>query len=550
MSRGDNNSFDSTEIDRRTFDTDGFKYVKDETANTKLTTVIASLASVVAAVVAVGVLISTLTTTLVEVSPLGAFGERLTADLTPVVQVQFPYNLNTLFIEQRDNNGTSSWDAGRAKVSTGASANQSSAILTREALHYNPGQGALARFTTIYTAGVANSSQIHGVGDSEDGYFFGYNGATFGVLRRDSGQNEIRTLTVSTASSHAENITITLDGDADAAVAVTNTANTTLTANEIAAHDFSDVGEGWRTFVDGATVVFISYDTGVHTGTYSLSSATSAVGTFAQTIASNAATDTWITQANWNGDTMDGNGASGMTLDQTKGNVYQIRYQWLGFGKIQFFIEHDEDGLFELVHEIKYTNTSILPSVQNPTLPFCMMVQNTSNTTDLVMFSSSMAGFTEGRSIEVHPVRFSISAEDTDIDEATLQPILSIRNNVIFASSENRTRMKLQFTVAATSAGNKPVTIHFHKNVDLTSTSWVAINGGNSVISYDISATAVSGGVDQFEFVLNSSDRQFINLIEDVFLLNPGDVLTAAAIQNSAGTNSTVDISFNWVELF
>ena len=70
MARLDNNTFDDREIQRRIFDDEGFQYNRDVSANTKLTTIIASLATVIAAVVAVGVLISTLTVELQQSNPL------------------------------------------------------------------------------------------------------------------------------------------------------------------------------------------------------------------------------------------------------------------------------------------------------------------------------------------------------------------------------------------------------------------------------------------------------------------------------------------------
>ena len=57
-----------------------------------------------------------------------AFGELLTADLTPVVQIQSSYNINTRVIEARDNKGTSSINDNKFQVSTGAAANQSSTL--------------------------------------------------------------------------------------------------------------------------------------------------------------------------------------------------------------------------------------------------------------------------------------------------------------------------------------------------------------------------------------------------------------------------------------
>ena len=104
-----------------------------------------------------------------------------------------------------------------------------------------------------------------------------------------------------------------------------------------------------------------------------------------------------IEQSAWNVDTLDGSGKeknpSAITLDPTKGNVFQIKYQWLGFGTIKFFIEHADDGLLHLVHTIAYANTNTTPSVDNPTLPLCLAAKNTSNTSDIVLRSGSLAGF-------------------------------------------------------------------------------------------------------------------------------------------------------------
>lgn len=488
-------------------------------------------------------------------SPISAFGEVLIAEPTPVVQVQFPYNINNRLVETRLNNGTATQDTGRIKLSTGAGANQTAMILTRDAVHYSPGQGVNVKFTTIYTAGAANSIQLHGIGDAGDGFFFGFNGTAFGTLHKVGGKSEVRTLTVTTASSTAEDITITLDSDAVATVSVTNTADKTLTANEIAAHDYSNLGKGWRTFVNGDTVIFISYDTGTHTGTYSLSSASTAVGSFAQTIASNAATDTWVAQASWNVDVMDGTGPSGMTLDKTKKNVYQIRYQWLGGGPAHYYIEQDSESTrtgdrWQLVHVLEYTNANTVPSINIPTLPLHMMARNTSNTSDIIMYSSSMAGFIEGKENEIWPVRHGADAENASVDEATEQPILSIRNNILYQGRENRNRIWVKFVSVATSSGNKPVRVHFDVNGTLTGAAFAQLDANDSLVSTDTTATFITGGENQFTIPLNSSDRQFIDLSSERFILGPGDVFTISAQQTVAGTNSTVDVAANWVELF
>ena len=98
-------------------------------------------------------------------------------------------------------------------------------------------------------------------------------------------RNEVRTFTVTTKSTHADSVDITLDGDVTAVTVTDQTAGTTSsTATEIAAGDYSAAGTGWTAVADGADVIFTSLDLlPSHTGTYSITNATSADGTFAQT---------------------------------------------------------------------------------------------------------------------------------------------------------------------------------------------------------------------------------------------------------------------------
>lgn len=210
-----------------------------------------------------------------------AFGELSIAQLEPVVQLQFPYNINSEIVNDHSNNGSLSVDNNRLKASTGAAANQSAVMFSRVPIKYNPGQGGLVRFTGIFTTGVAGSSQTIGIGDAGDGYFFGYDGVDFGILRREAGNVEVRSLQITTASTTAENITITLDGDANT-VTVTNSGNVTTTVNEIVADTgWADLGSGWTAHAEGDTIVFQSYDTAAHEGAYSIT-ATTAAGTYTQ----------------------------------------------------------------------------------------------------------------------------------------------------------------------------------------------------------------------------------------------------------------------------
>jgi hypothetical protein len=54
-----------------------------------------------------------------------------------------------------------------------------------------------------------------------------------------------------------------------------------------------------------------------------------------RTYTSGAPVDTEISQSSWNGDTLNGTGASGFTLDATKSNILFIDIEWLGVGSVR-----------------------------------------------------------------------------------------------------------------------------------------------------------------------------------------------------------------------
>lgn len=477
-----------------------------------------------------------------------AFGELSVAELTPVVQLQFQYNINADLVKTDINNGgTVTQGNSMAVLQTGTNANSLANMNSAIPIKYNPGQGALMRGTAIFTTGVANSSQFMGVGDIGDGYFFGYNGADFGVMRRQGGQPEIRILSVTTKSTTAEDITITLDGDAKTDVTVSDATATdaTTTANEIAAADYSDVGTGWQAVADGSTVIFVSFDGASHAGSYSLSGATTAVGIFIQLVAGVIPTETFVAQSDWNTDTFDGNGSSGINIDTTKGNVYQIKYQWLGFGAIDFSIENPDTGEFTLVHKIKYANTNTSPSIDDPSLPVLLEVKNDSNTSNLTLKTASLGGYIAGKEQELG--LFKGTSVSTVAVAATEIPLLSIKNKFDYQGQRNR--IVIKFSLLSASNDAKNVTIKAKLNPTLTGASFSDVNTDTSVVSVDSSATAVSGGSEVgITIALNKDESKDIDLNALGIKLNPGDVLTFTATSVSAGT--TTSLAINWKELF
>lgn len=476
-----------------------------------------------------------------------SFGEALHAELTPIIQLEFPYNINSRIVTTRLNqSGTVTQVDQKAELSSGAAINSSAQMVSVIGVKYAPGEGALIRFSALFSTPKTGSSQEIGIGSPSDGYYFQYEDTTFGINRRQGGSEEVRRLSIGTASTTNENITITVDGVDKTDVAVTNTGDATLTANEIAAADFSDVGAGWVTHSMGTNVFFTSYDAAAHSEAYSLSNATSAVGTFFQGLAGVAPTNNRIAQADWNKDTLGAGelNPSGMTLIHTNLNVYQIRYQWLGAGSMFFYVFNPEGGLPLLVHEIEYSNANTVPSIDNPTLPLCVLVKNTTNNTDIVMATASMGGFIEGR---VRQLGVGHSQSVTANVGTTETPLLTIHGHDIFQGKINRVRVKLKL-LSVSVDGSKPSILRITRNVTLTGSSFSALNSGTSTIHVDTSSTLLTGGEVIFTAGLSKVDSIALNSQDLEIFLEPNEFLTIS-LQATATTVDTV-LSLSWEEIF
>lgn len=258
-----------------------------------------------------------------------------------------------------------------------------------------------------------------------------------------------------------------------------------------------------------------------------------------------------IAQSSWD-DPMDGTGLSGMTLDQTKLNVYQIQYQYLGAGAIKLFIESDSTGEFILVHTINYTNNNTQPSTHNPNFLFHIHANNKGTTSNLIIKSSSYAYFVEGRTsfIELHqPDNSSGSRQKTSV--TTEIAIFTIRNKTSYASKPNFIDIVLLnagASIEANSANNLGE-VRVIKNTTLGGTpSYSDINTSNSVVEIDTAGTTITGGTAlATEFFAGKNDKFGISTIDSKIILAPGETLTVAA---SSVNSATINAQLTWRELF
>jgi hypothetical protein len=483
--------------------------------------------------------------------PVLPFGSIHVENMTPIFQMDAVYGVNT---EQWNAttilSGTATASDSCFTVGTGATQNGRGSLVTKKRLRYRAGQGFIGRYTAAFSAGVANGFQVAGFGHAEDGLFFGYFGTAYGIYYSQRGVVECRTLTISAGAATAGNATVTLNGTAFS-VAVTNANNIYRLAYELASATY----DGWVAQAVGATVVYQRVVAGAASGAYSLAVGTSSglAGTFAQTKAGVSITTSFIPQASWNMDKMDGTGSSGVTIDPTKLNVYQIGMQYLGAGAIKFQIEVAPDGnnaTWATVHVLQLPNTLTTSSFGNPSFPFTMSATNTGNSgTNLTIKTGSVGGFIEGQKV-LTGNRYSYSNVLTTVGATNLQCLFTIANTRYFKGRLNQSVINI-LSVSNALKHTSPVIVYVIKGGTLAGNPNFAQVAGDvdSTALLDTSATTITGGRVVWSGHMGDTgeiDHHFggAGYNAEEVTLQPGEWITLAA-KAVTGTPSYVTGSIN-----
>ena len=123
-------------------------------------------------------------------NPYSAFGEVIMVEPQPVAQIDFVYGVNTyLTISAVTGSGEVTGSGGLLVCQTTAASSSSAQLSSTRYIKYRPGQGAKGMFTALFTTGAANSKQYAGLFEPtlNNGFGFGYNGATFGIWHMKGG---------------------------------------------------------------------------------------------------------------------------------------------------------------------------------------------------------------------------------------------------------------------------------------------------------------------------------------------------------------------------
>lgn len=478
--------------------------------------------------------------------PATGFGEVLVAHPTPVAQIEALEGISNITTETFTATGGSvsvkDDHGGREfQCDTGTNVGGYGLLRSRNILRYRPGQGARIRFTARWgSVGVANSAMRAGGINAGNELSFGYNGTDFGILYRTGGRLEIQTLTITTPVAGAnQTLTLTLN---DVEYTITLTAGT-------AAHNAFEIVEdnsfsaAYSAYQNGDTVVFVAKAVGAQTGAFTFSSSGAAAGSFAQTGNGSAVTDTFINQADWNVTTLT-SASDRFILNTLKGNVFEIVFQYLGYGQIAFNVEDPATGKFIPVHVIQYANNNVVPSIDSPFFKVGWFAASLGSTTNLEIFGASGATFVDGLIVPLNQPN-AHSNTKTGVG-TTLTNIISIRCRPTFLSYINLEEVFPDLVFVAVD-GTKTATAEIHVNATLGGEpNWTYHDETSQKVEYDTAGTTVTSANEIAVLSLGKADSQKINLKQFNVRLVPGDVLTIAVRTNSGTTEASASVT--WTE--
>jgi len=486
-------------------------------------------------------------------SPLTAFGEVSTVRLWPLIQSTFAYNTLLPELYETRTSGVNSSCAcadALATCRTGSGAGDFAVLRTRRFARYRPGMGVVTRFTARFDTPVAGAVYLAGPGDAANGFFFGYSGTTFGIMHRRGGRHEIWRLTFTTAATGAGTVTFTLAG-VNYTAAVTNAGGATqFTAFEVARASTYGTNGLWAAFQVGAWVEFQCTTAADQSDTMAFfASTTGAVAAFTKVRDGRAPTETWVPQSAWSVDRLDGIGHSNMTLDPTRGNVYQVQFQWLGFGAVYFGVERDTGvGKLTPVHILQYANRNNVTSVEIPSFPLQWSAASAGSTTPLAIHTASASAFVEGEYVRDLPIRSIASTKSI----STETNILCVRATNSFNGVMMHSELLLASASFSTDGARTAVVRMYYlptrvgDNTTAGAPRWTPVSATTSLAEYDTTSSTTTGGAIVASVTLGKADSFVFDFAQRNLYLEGGRML---CISGQSPATNEITATVTWHEI-
>ena len=472
-----------------------------------------------------------------------AFGEPIAVPISPVIQLDGIYGLDTRKFQTFTASTGAVSANGVMRCETGTGAYGYGVIRSLRVLRYRPGQGALTRFTAKFSTSTAGYTQRAGFFQQEGALQIGYDGTSFGILQ-SAGKASIIEFTITAAASGSETVTVTLNGTAYN-VAVTS-GTIAFNASQLGVATYT----GWTTSYYDGKLRFVRQSNGPTAGSFSITSTGTLTASAVTSLQTGVTTvDTWTPQSSFNIDKLDGTGPSGMIIDPTKFNVYQIDFRWLGAGIISFALEDQETGTVIYFHRIYYVNQNTTLHMDNPTYRIGYVAADLTGGggTNVIVEGGSMMGAIEGL---ITPTSYPVACygeRTTSLSSGNYGHIVTVKNDLVDNNKITTRELIIQkISVGATAAASNPCTVFLYLNPTYSvNLEWNLVRESILCSDTDGTITAVNF-VPLAAFAITSGAPATID-ISDLRIVIPPNNSIGMAIESS-GLLQTVQGTITFIE--
>ena len=200
-------------------------------------------------------------------------------------------------------------------------------------------------------------------------------------------------------------------------------------------------------------------------------------------------TNNVVTQANWNGDKLDGTGASGIVINKSASQIFYTDIEWLGVGSVRTGVVID--GKFVNTHTFHHANTTPYAYITTACLPLRYEIFNNGSTTSGSTLKQICSTVLSEGGYEPKEMLFCINGPvaGNTLGSTTFVPMCTIR----LASDRLDAIAVLKQINVACSSPNDLVAFKLILNGTLTNATYAQTTESTNV-QVDIAATAISGG--------------------------------------------------------
>lgn len=263
--------------------------------------------------------------------------------------------------------------------------------------------------------------------------------------------------------------------------------------------------------------------------------------------------ETRVLQSEWNVDKLDGDGPSDVTLDISKAQIMFSEYEWLGAGSVR--LGFAIDGYFIIAHQFNHANYVTAPYITTATLPVRYEIENTGTTSSASSLGQICTTVISNGGYTRRTENWTAARSTTVNVSSTFYPIASIR---MATDRTDSVILPAGLSMVPVAQGNYEWALI--RNATITGGTWVNHSPSTGNVDYNVSATAMTGGVVVSQGFIDSSKQgtSALNIGDGFqrFDLQLGrtnadtpvsDTMTLA-LRSLGGTQSGIG-SISWVDL-